>query len=109
MLEKAGVARGRRASPDGRTGDLIAQRVQRYAPTADLDRYETNGSRKRENTSRTSTPARVLYAGWTTRRSWRQAEAEADVVIVGRRQQRLPILQARTLFVVVADPLRPGP
>jgi predicted GTPase len=71
-------------------GDLVAQRVQRYAEYADLDRYDTT-IEEREEYEPHLDAGRVLYAGVDYEAILRQAEQEADV-----------------LFIVIADPLRPG-
>lgn len=87
-------------------GDLIAQRVQRYATYADLDRYETT-IEEREEYEPHLDAGRVLYAGVDYEAILRQAEAEADVVLWDGGNNDFPFFKP-DLFVVVADPLRAG-
>jgi predicted GTPase len=87
-------------------GDLVAQRVQRYATYADLDRYETT-IEEREEYEPHLDAGRVLYAGVDYEAILRQAEAEADVVIWEGGNNDFPFF-APDLFVVIADPLRAG-
>ena len=87
-------------------GDLIAQRVQRYATYADLDRYETT-IEEREEYEPHLDAGRVLYAGVDYEAILRQAETEADVVMWDGGNNDFPFYKP-DLFVVVADPLRAG-
>jgi predicted GTPase len=87
-------------------GDLVAQRVQRYATYADLDRYETT-IEEREEYEPHLDAGRVLYAGVDYEAILRQAEAEADVVLWDGGNNDFPFYKP-DIFVVVADPLRAG-
>jgi predicted GTPase len=87
-------------------GDLLAQRVQRYATYGDLDRYETT-IEEREEYEPHLDAGRVLYAGVDYEAILRQAEAEADVVMWDGGNNDFPFFKP-DLFVVVADPLRAG-
>jgi predicted GTPase len=87
-------------------GDLLAQRVQRYATYADLDRYDTT-IEEREEYEPHLDAGRVLYAGVDYEAILRQAEAEADVVIWEGGNNDFPFYRP-DLFIVVADPLRAG-
>jgi predicted GTPase len=87
-------------------GDLLAQRVQRYATYADLDRYDTT-IEEREEYEPHLDAGRVLYAGVDYEAILRQAEAEADVVMWDGGNNDFPFFKP-DLFVVVADPLRAG-
>jgi predicted GTPase len=87
-------------------GDLIAQRVQRYATYADLDRYKTT-IEEREEYEPHLDAGRVLYAGVDYEAILRQAETEADVVMWDGGNNDFPFFKP-DLFVVVADPLRAG-
>ena len=87
-------------------GDLVAQRVQRYATYADLDRYETT-IEEREEYEPHLAAGRVLYAGVDYEAILRQAEAEADVVMWDGGNNDFPFYKP-DIFVVVADPLRAG-
>jgi len=105
QLEKAGlkVVVVRHPMP---YGDLVAQRVQRYATYADLDRYETT-IEEREEYEPHLDAGRVLYAGVDYEAILRQAETEADVVLWDGGNNDFPFYRP-DLFVVVADPLRAG-
>ena len=105
QLEKAGlkVVVVRHPMP---YGDLVAQRVQRYATYADLDRYETT-IEEREEYEPHLDAGRVLFAGVDYEAILRQAEAEADVVLWDGGNNDFPFFRP-DLFVVVADPLRAG-
>ncbi len=105
LLEKQGlkVAVVRHPMP---YGDLVAQRVQRYATHADLDRYETT-IEEREEYEPHLDAGRVMYAGVDYEAILRQAEAEADVVIWEGGNNDFSFYRP-DLFVVIADPLRAG-
>jgi predicted GTPase len=87
-------------------GDLVAQRVQRYASYADLDRHDTT-IEEREEYEPHLDAGRVLYAGVDYEAILREAEAEADVVLWDGGNNDFPFYRP-DLFVVVADPLRAG-
>ena len=87
-------------------GDLVKQRVQRFATYADLDRHETT-IEEREEYEPHLDAGRVLYAGVDYGAILREAEQEADVVIWDGGNNDFPFY-APDLFVVVADPLRAG-
>jgi predicted GTPase len=105
LLEKAGlrVVVVRHPMP---YGDLVAQRVQRYATLADLDRYETT-IEEREEYEPHLDAGRVMYAGVDYEAILRQAEAEADVVIWEGGNNDFSFYRP-DLFIVIADPLRAG-
>ena len=87
-------------------GDLVAQRVQRFATYADLDIHETT-IEEREEYEPHLDAGRVLYAGVDYEAILRQAETEADVVLWDGGNNDFPFYRP-DLFVVVADPLRAG-
>jgi len=87
-------------------GDLVAQRCQRFAAYADLDRYETT-IEEREEYEPHLDAGRIVYAGVDYDDILRAAEAEADVVIWDGGNNDFPFYRP-DLFVVVADPLRAG-
>ena len=87
-------------------GDLVAQRVQRYAEYADLDRYETT-IEEREEYEPHLDAGRVLYAGVDYEAILRQAETEADVVLWEGGNNDFPFYKP-DLFIAIADPLRAG-
>ncbi|HYN48597.1 MAG TPA: cyclic 2,3-diphosphoglycerate synthase, partial [Candidatus Nanopelagicales bacterium] len=87
-------------------GDLVKQRVQRFATYADLDRHETT-IEEREEYEPHLDAGRVLYAGVDYEAILRAAEQEADIVIWDGGNNDFPFYKP-DLFVVVADPLRAG-
>ncbi len=87
-------------------GDLVKQRVQRFATYEDLDRHETT-IEEREEYEPHLDAGRVLYAGVDYEEILRAAEAEADVVLWDGGNNDFPFYRP-DLFVVVADPLRAG-
>ena len=87
-------------------GDLVAQRVQRYATLGDLDDYETT-IEEREEYEPHIEAGRVVYAGVDYEAILRQAEIEADVILWDGGNNDFPFYRP-DLFIVVADPLRPG-
>ena len=87
-------------------GDLVAQRVQRYATYEDLDRYETT-IEEREEYEPHLDAGRVLYAGVDYGAILAQAEQEADVILWDGGNNDFPFYKP-DLYVVVADPLRLG-
>jgi len=87
-------------------GDLEAQRVQRYAELADLDRYDTT-IEEREEYEPHITTGTVIYAGVDYGDILEQAQAECDVLLWDGGNNDLPFY-APTVHVVVADPLRAG-
>jgi predicted GTPase len=105
LLERAGlrVVVARHPMP---YGDLVAQRLQRYATYADLDRYQTT-IEEREEYEPHLDAGRVLYAGVDYEAILRQAETEADVIFWDGGNNDFPFFKP-DLFVVVADPLRAG-
>ena len=87
-------------------GDLAAQRVQRYATYEDLARFETTIEEREEYEPHLDV-GRIVYAGVDYEAILRQAETEADVILWDGGNNDFPFYW-RDLYVVVADPLRPG-
>jgi predicted GTPase len=87
-------------------GDLAAQRVQRYETYDDLHRYETT-IEEREEYEPHLDAGRVVYAGVDYEAILRQAEIEADVIVWDGGNNDFPFYRP-DLFIVLADPLRPG-
>ena len=87
-------------------GDLTAQRVERFATYEDLDRYETT-IEEREEYEPHLDAGRVVYAGVDYEAILRAAEAEADVILWDGGNNDFPFYRP-DLYLVVADPLRPG-
>ena len=81
-------------------GDLVAQRVQRYATYADLDRHDTT-IEEREEYEPHLDAGRVLYAGVDYAAILRQAETEADVILWDGGNNDFPFYRP-DLFVVRA-------
>ena len=87
-------------------GDLVAQRVQRYATHDDLARYETT-IEEREEYEPHLDAGHIVYAGVDYGDILAQAEEEADVIVWDGGNNDFPFYKP-DLFVVVADPLRLG-
>jgi predicted GTPase len=87
-------------------GDLLAQRVQRFASYIDLERQEAT-IEEREEYEPHIEAGHVVYAGVDYADILRQAEEEADVILWDGGNNDMPFIRP-DLFVVVADPLRPG-
>ncbi len=87
-------------------GDLVKQKVQRFAEMADLDRYDCTIEEREEYEPHIAAGG-VIYAGVDYGAILAQAEREADVVLWDGGNNDLPFLKP-DLEIVVADPLRPG-
>jgi predicted GTPase len=87
-------------------GDLVDQRVQRYATYEDLDRFDTT-IEEREEYEPHLDAGRVVYAGVDYAAILHQAELEADVIVWDGGNNDFPFYRP-DLFIVVADPLRAG-
>ncbi|MFO1539259.1 MAG: GTPase [Chloroflexota bacterium] len=85
-------------------GDLAAQRVQRFAALADLERHRTT-IEEREEYEPHLEAGRVVYAGVDYAAILAAAEAEADLVLWDGGNNDFPFVRP-DLLVVVADPLR---
>lgn len=87
-------------------GNLIAQRVQRFAEYDDLDEYETTIEEREEYEPYIDRGA-VIYAGVDYGAILAAAEEEADVVVWDGGNNDLPFYKS-DFHVVVVDPHRPG-
>ena len=87
-------------------GDLVAQRVQRFASRDDLDRQHTT-IEEREEYEPHIDAGRVVFAGVDYEAILAAAEEEADVVLWDGGNNDLPFFRP-DLHIVVADPLRPA-
>jgi predicted GTPase len=87
-------------------GDLAAQRAQRYAEIADLDRYHTT-IEEREEYEPHITSGTVIYSGVDYGEILAQAQEECDVLLWDGGNNDLPFYRP-TVHIVVADPLRVG-
>jgi predicted GTPase len=87
-------------------GDLVAQRVQRFASREDLALHHTT-IEEREEYEPHLDAGRVVFAGVDYEAILREAEREADVILWDGGNNDLPLYRP-DLHSVVADPLRPG-
>ena len=87
-------------------GDLEAQRVQRFAQYADLDRHHCT-IEEREEYEPHLARGTIVYAGVDYGAILREAEREADIVLWDGGNNDLPFFRS-DLEIVVADPHRPG-
>jgi predicted GTPase len=87
-------------------GDLAAQAVQRFATYEDLDRHQCTIEEREEYEPHIDRGV-VVYAGVDYEPILRRAEEEADVVVWDGGNNDLPFYRP-DLFIVVADPHRPG-
>jgi predicted GTPase len=87
-------------------GDLVAERVQRFASIDDLDAAGVTVE-EREEYEHHIASGTVVYAGVDYQAILEQAESEADVVLWDGGNNDLPFFRP-TIDIVVADPLRAG-
>ena len=87
-------------------GDLVKQRVQRYASLADLDKYDCT-IEEREEYEPHIVAGSIIYSGVDYEEILRRAEKEADVILWDGGNNDLPFF-APDLYITVLDPLRPG-
>jgi predicted GTPase len=87
-------------------GDLVAQKVQRFATYEDLARHDATIEEREEYEAHIEA-GRVVYAGVDYGEILRAAESEADVVLWDGGNNDFPFYRPQ-LFIVVADPLRAG-
>ncbi len=87
-------------------GDLVKQKVQRFATYDDLDRHECT-IEEREEYEPHLDRGTVVYAGVDYGAILAEAEKEADVILWDGGNNDLPFYRP-DLEIVVADPHRPG-
>ncbi len=87
-------------------GDLVKQKVQRFASYEDLELHDTT-IEEREEYEPHIDKGIVVYAGVDYEAILRQAEQEADVVLWDGGNNDLPFYKP-DLHIVVADPHRAG-
>ncbi len=87
-------------------GDLAAQKVQRYADYADLDRYKCTIEEREEYEPHIDRGS-IIYAGVDYEAIVREAEKEADVILWDGGNNDTPFYHP-DLMITVVDPLRPG-
>src|SRR5512138_340166 len=87
-------------------GDLVAQRVQRYADYDDLDEHQTTIEEREEYEPHIDNGV-IVYAGVDYEKILRQAEQEVDIILWDGGNNDFPFYVS-DLQIVVADPHRPG-
>jgi predicted GTPase len=87
-------------------GDLVAQKVQRFADYADLDRQNCTIEEREEYEPHIDRGV-VVYAGVDYEAILRDAEQEADAIVWDGGNNDLPFYKP-DLHIVVADPHRAG-
>ncbi len=87
-------------------GDLVAQKVQRFATLEDLDKYNCTIEEREEYEPHIMNGA-VVFAGVDYESILREAEKEADVILWDGGNNDFPFYKS-DLEIVVVDPHRPG-
>jgi predicted GTPase len=87
-------------------GDLVAQKVQRFATYADLDKQNCTIEEREEYEPHLDNGV-IVYAGVDYEAILRQAEQEVDIVLWDGGNNDFPFYVS-DLQIVVADPHRPG-
>jgi predicted GTPase len=87
-------------------GDLVKQRVQRFATYADLDKHECTIEEREEYEPHLDNDV-IVYAGVDYEAILRQAEQEVDIVLWDGGNNDFSFYK-EDLAIVVADPHRPG-
>jgi len=100
-----GEKSGGHPSPDAH-GDLVKQKVQRYADYSDLDKYECTIEEREEYEPHIDNGI-IIYAGVDYGSILRQAEKEADIILWDGGNNDFSFYKA-DLEIVVADPHRAG-
>ncbi len=105
LLQKAGkkVVAIRHPMP---YGDLVKQKVQRYAQFSDLDKYECTIEEREEYEPHVARGG-VIYAGVDYEAILREAEKEADIILWDGGNNDMSFYKSDLTFTVV-DPHRPG-
>ncbi|NCQ35219.1 GTPase [bacterium] len=87
-------------------GDLVAQRVQRFAEIGDLAKHKCTIEEMEEYEPHIAAGG-VIYAGVDYEAILREAEKEADIILWDGGNNDTPFYKS-DLHIVVADPHRPG-
>ena len=87
-------------------GNLVEQKVQRFAELSDLDKYKCT-IEEREEYEPHIVSGTIIYAGVDYEAILREAEKEADVILWDGGNNDLPFYKS-DLHITVADPHRPG-
>jgi predicted GTPase len=90
-------------------GDLVAQKVQRYAVIDDLKKHKCTIEEMEEYEPHIAN-GNVIYSGVDYEAILREAEKEADVIVWDGGNNDIPFYKSttKTTKIVVVDPLRPG-
>ncbi len=89
-------------------GDLVAQKVQRYAELKDLEKYNCTIEEMEEYEPHIMMNS-VIYAGVDYEAIVREAEKEADVIVWDGGNNDIPFYCSdKQINIVVVDPHRPG-
>jgi len=89
-------------------GDLVAQKVQRFATIADLKKHKCTIEEMEEYEPHIDMKS-VIYAGVDYEAILREAEKEADVIVWDGGNNDMPFYASeKSLNIVVVDPHRPG-
>ena len=87
-------------------GDLVKQRVQRFASYSDLDKHECTIEEREEYEPHLDNGV-IVYAGVDYEAILRQAEKEADIILWDGGNNDFSFYES-DLLIVVADPHRAG-
>jgi predicted GTPase len=87
-------------------GDLVAQKVQRFATLEDLDKHDCTIEEREEYEPHLRNGV-VVFAGVDYEAILRAAEQEADIIVWDGGNNDLPLIKP-DLEIVVLDPLRQG-
>ncbi|HEY5536215.1 MAG TPA: cyclic 2,3-diphosphoglycerate synthase [Ignavibacteria bacterium] len=87
-------------------GDLVKQKVQRFATIADLKKHKCTIEEMEEYEPHVAR-GNIIYAGVDYEAILRQAEKEADVIVWDGGNNDLPFYKS-DLIITVTDPHRPG-
>lgn len=87
-------------------GDLVKQRVQRFADYPDLDKHEVTIEEREEYEPHLDNGV-IVYAGVDYEAILREAEKEADIILWDGGNNDLPFF-VPDLHIVLVDPHRPG-
>ncbi len=87
-------------------GDLVKQACQRFAAYEDLDKHECTIEEREEYEPHIDRDV-VVYAGVDYEQILREAEKEADIIVWDGGNNDLSFYES-DLYIVVADPHRPG-
>jgi len=87
-------------------GDLVAQKVQRFAELADLEKHKCTIEEMEEYEPHIVAGG-VIYSGVDYEAILREAEKEADIILWDGGNNDTPFYQS-DMHIVVADPHRPG-